>query len=102
MKRNYPKNRKPTDNMVQLMLNRYGEPYLRKLWQDNGGATIASRILMQETGLEITDIQFYYLANKYNWKRMIRPDHPIVKYVLSGKGNRERYRHLIFPWEDAG
>jgi len=100
MNRNYPQNRKPTDNLTQYLLNRYGEPYLKKLWQDNGGATFAARILAKETGYWIEDRTFHYLAKKFDWKRRIRPDHPLVKYVLSGKTNRGQYRHLIFPWEE--
>ena len=99
MKRNYPKNRKSTDNLVQRMLARYGEPYLRKLWQDNGGATKASRIIADDMNLWVTEMQFFYLANIYNWKRKIRPDHPITKCVRSGRHKREQYTHLIFPWE---
>jgi len=100
MKKNYPKNRKPFDNLVQRMLNRYGEPYLRMFWQHNGGATKASRIIADDMNLWVTELQFFYLANKFNCKRKSRPDHPIVKYVQSGIGNRAMYRHLIFPWEE--
>ena len=81
-------------SLVREMLSRYGEPSLRKLWQDNGGGTIASRIISMDMGRWVTEAQFDYLAKLYNWRRKIRPDHPIAIGVAIGNLDPNYFKQL--------
>lgn len=88
------------NTLVRQMLAKYGEPYLRKLWQDNGGATKAADIISEDMRVWCQEGQFDYLAKLYNWKRKIRPDHPVALGVKYGTTKKEDYPHIIFPGDD--
>ena len=89
------------NTLVRLMLNKYGEPYLRKLWQDNGGATKAAEIISKDMGVWCREGQWEYLSKLYNWQRCIRRDHPIAMSVRYGTTNKEDYPRLIFPGDEG-
>ena len=92
---------KPKPNtLVQMMLNKYGEPYLRKLWQDMGGATKAAEFISEDMGVWCTSGRFEYLSKLYNWKRKIDPNHPIALGVKYGTTKKEDYPRIIFPGDE--
>jgi hypothetical protein len=95
MKKHIKKN-----TLVRIMLDRYGEPYLRKLWQDMGGATKAAEHLSKEMGYWITESRFDYMAKLFGWRRKIRPDHPIALGVQYQTTKKEQYPHVIFPGDN--
>ncbi len=88
------------NTLVRHMLDRYGEPYLRKLWEDNGGATKAAEIISNDMHVWCTDGRFDYLAKLHGWRRRIRPDHPIALGVKYGNANKKDYPRIIFPGDD--
>ena len=89
------------NTLVRQMLNKYGEPYLRKLWQDNGGAPKAAEIISKDMGVWCKEGQFDYLAKLYGWRRCIRSDHPIAVGIKKGTANKEDYPRIIFPGDDG-
>jgi hypothetical protein len=88
------------NTLTRLMLKKYGEDYLCKLWQDMEGGTKASEYLSKEMGHWIRDYHFDYLARVHRWRRCIRPDHPIALGVQYGTTNKEDYPRIIFPGDD--
>ena len=88
------------NTLVRQMLAKYGEPYLRKLWQDNGGATKAAEIISEDMRVWVKEGQFDYMSKLFGWRRKIRPDHPVALGVLYGNANKEQYPHIIFPGDD--
>lgn len=95
------KNNIKPNTMVRTMLAEYGEPYLRKLWQENGGSTMAAEIMSEKMGYWVTAGRFEYLSKLYNWRRNIRPDHPISLGVKYGTKKKEDYPRMIFPGDDG-
>ena len=89
------------NTLVRQMLAKYGEPYLRKLWQDNGGAPKAAEIISKDMGVWCQNGQFEYLAKLYGWRRKIRPDHPIALGIQYGTAKKENYPRIIFPGDDG-
>ena len=85
------------NTMVRKLLDRYGEDYLRTLWEENGGATKAAKIISDDLGWWVTEARFNYLAKLYNWKRKIRKDHPLALGVQRGNHDKEKFPHIIFP-----
>jgi|GEM_PF-1313367 len=85
------------NTLCRILLQKYGEPYLRKLWQDNGGSYMAAKILSDEMGIWVTEGRFDYLAKIHGWRRCIRPDHPIALGVKFGNAKKEDYPRMIFP-----
>lgn len=94
------KNIKP-NTMVRTMLKDYGEPYLQKLWQQSGGAPMAAEAMSEKMGCWVTAGRFEYLAKLFNWRRSIRPDHPIALGVKYGTKKKEDYPRMIFPGDDG-
>ena len=88
------------NTLVRMMLAKYGEPYLRKLWQDNNGGTIAARIISNDMHAWVKESQFDYLAKLYNWRRKIRPDHPLAVGVARGNVDSKAFPHIIFPGDE--
>ena len=88
------------NTLVRIMLDRCGEPYLRKLWQDMGGATKAAEYMSNEMGCWVTEGRFDYMAKLFGWRRCIRPDHPIAVGVQYGTTNKIEYPRIIFPGDD--
>ena len=82
------------------MLKRYGEKFLRELWQDMGGATRASEYMSKEMGVWVSEGRFDYMAKLFGWRRKIRSDHPIALGVKYGTAKAEDYPRLIFGDED--
>ena len=89
------------NTLVRLMLNKYGEPYLRQLWQDNGGATKAAEIISKDMGVWVKEGQFDYAAKLFKWQRCIRRDHPIAVGIKKGTAKKEDYPRIIFPGDDG-
>ena len=88
------------NTLTRTMLAKYGEPYLRKLWQENGGATMAAKFISKEMNIWVTEGRFDYLAKLYSWRRKIRPDHPIALGVQYGHAKKEQYPRIIFPGDN--
>ena len=89
---------KPKPNtLVRIMLNKYGEPYLRKLWQDMGGGIRAAEYISKDMKVYCTSGRFEYLSKLFNWKRKIDPMHPIALGVKHGTTKAEDYPRIIFP-----
>lgn len=92
---------KPKPNtLVRIMLTKYGEPYLRKLWQDMGGAPGAAKVISDDLGVWCTSGRFEYLAKLFGWRRKIDPMHPIALGVKHGTTNKEDYPRIIFEDDD--
>ena len=92
---------KPKPNtLVRIMLDRYGENFLRKLWQDKGGAPGAAAVISKDMGVWCTCGRFEYLAKLFGWRRKIDPMHPIALGVLRGTTNKEDYPRIIFPGDE--
>ena len=92
---------KPKPNTpVRIMLDRYGEPYLRKIWEDKKGAIGAAKVISDDMGVWCTPGRFEYLSKLYNWRRRIDADHPIALGVLRGNKNGEDYPRIIFPGDE--
>ena len=88
------------NTLVRIMLDRYGENFLRKLWQDMGGATMAAKVISKDMGYWVTEGRFDYMAKLYGWRRKIRPDHPIALGVAMGTTKKEDYPRIIFPGDE--
>ena len=82
------------------MLDRYGEPYLRKLWQDMGGAPGAAKVISDDMGVYCTSGRCEYLAKLFGWRRKIDPMHPITLGIKYGTTKKEDYPHVIFPGDN--
>ena len=92
-------NTKP-NTLVRIMLDKYGENFLRKLWQDMGGGMGAAEYISKDMGVYCTSGRFEYLSKLYNWKRKIDPMHPIALGVLRGTTKKEDYPRIIFPGDN--
>ena len=88
------------NTLVRIMLAKYGEPYLRKLWQDHGGAPGAAKVISDDLGVWCTPGRFEYLSKIHGWRRKIDADHPIAIGVLRGNANKEDYPRIIFPGDE--
>ena len=86
--------------LVRIMLAKYGENFLRELWQDMGGATRAAEAISKDMGVWCTSGRFEYLSKIYNWKRKIDADHPIALGVKYGTTKKENYPRIIFPGDN--
>ena len=88
------------NTLVRMMLFKYGEKFLRKLWEDMGGATRAAKFISKDMGVWCTEGRFDYLAKLFGWRRKIRPEHPIALGVRYGTTKKEDYPRIIFPGDE--
>ena len=98
MKHNYPKNRKPNPNSTtQILLKKYSERELYKMWVKYNGMYKMSQYLTNEMGFWVTPYVIRYISNKFCWTRKITDKNlPIYKGVLSGQVKAEYYKHIQF------
>jgi len=98
MKHNYPKNRKPNPNSTtQMLLNKYSEQELYKMWVKYNGMYKMSEYLTHEIGLFVSPYVCRFLTNKFNWVRTIKDKNlPIYMGVLNGRVKPEYYSHISF------
>ena len=88
------------NTLVRIMLEKYSEPYLRKLWQDMGGSTMAAKVISDDLGCWVNESRFDYMAKLFGWRRKIRIGHPIELGVRYGTTTKEQYPRLIFPGDE--
>ena len=91
------KNKPKSNTLVRIILERYGEPYLRKLWETMGGAPGAAEFISKDMGVWCTSGRFEYLAKLFGWRRKIDESHPIALGVKYGTTKKEDYPRIIFP-----
>ena len=88
------------NTLVRIMLDKYTEPYLKKLWEDKGGATGAAAVISKDMGVWCTSGRFEYLAKLCGWRRRIDPMLPIALGVKYGTMRKEDYPRIIFPEDE--
>ncbi|MDR3611042.1 MAG: hypothetical protein P4L27_10800 [Ignavibacteriaceae bacterium] len=98
MKHKYPKNRKPNEKSVtQILIKKYGEKELYKLWVKFNGMYKMSDHLSRDMGFYVSPYTIRYISNKLNFVRVITDKNlPIYKGILNGRVKAEYYKHLQF------
>ena len=88
------------NTLVRIMLDKYGEKFLRNLWETMGGAPGAAKVISDDMGVWCTSGRFEYLAKLFGWRRKIDESHPIALGVKYGTIDASDYPRIIFPGDE--
>ena len=88
--------KKPAEiSMTQMLIQRFGEQELYKIWCEQNGMYGAAKYLTKRLGCPVSGPVVRYLSYKFNWVREINdPSIIFVKGILQGTIPASYYKHI--------
>ncbi len=89
---------KKQNTMTQKLISKIGLEKIEQLWVQYGCYKAAEE-LSKRINEYVSFSTLRYLSQRFDWRRPIHPNSPILIGIKRGSVKASYYKHLIFPEE---